>query len=1182
MMKKLLALVLSLGILLSMGAGMTASAEETAPYEFPEYGQEVFLGEPILGDMALTEYAEFVEYDGVTYLMIPAKGGRLYVFNFTDFLDGNPNEKGNFVHTWLSDGIGIPRGIAEDSKGTVYVVGDSASVFYYNIRTGNSGKIYVGLAGMGGVTVDDSDNVYVCGKSGSNGLVYKINTNNNNKVTEIYRNSDYTTFQTIVWGGNRLYVQGPYAKNVDTGSSIIEITESGKETGRFIDLPKTGGIYYLSYIGGVVFAGHSGKMEEGLVAVDTTGGMLVKLNLGKTASVLGAVTNEKDGKAYMILYGDGLYEYDVKAKKLGARVSTGGNTRNLRMRDGYFTYGDSEFILTFGPGSASSHRISGSGMQPDYSQLLQGAYSTYSGRSITPGVKGSGVSVYIGGYLTPSVTSYFPKEEEPLVFAFNNGHAQTDSLLTYDGMIYAGCYNGGFLVEYDPATGIYNELIRGLKDEYEQIRIHGLAGGDNKVFFSTIPADQTYGGCIGWYDQMTGEVYVERNVVKDQSVLGIVYDEETDILYGATTVRGGTNADGKADCAVIMAYDVSERKVLGQFDVNHLTGDKAQYISNVTKDPNTGKLWGLVSQTLFSFEYKDGKMTFTKEWEAPTVPGDRYPNGGSKNWFPRPIVFDGEGNLYFGTDEEAYGIMKMTLDEKGNIVKSQSICKDTTRIYTIGADGNFYYVSAELVMIPLGRVGVTRSMIDNAKPTDRVAIQEAERAYNSLTEEEKAELGAEYGEKLTALVGYEAEMEKQAVANAMAAIRKVGAVTVTSGGDIVKAELAYNGLKEESKALITNYQDLVSAKAAYEALCEKAQWEDPKSYTYQFNTKNNDRAEGVGLDKITFDNITGGTWEYATHSQGSTVGFDGKDALGLKLESRGWFALRIKVIEAGLYTLQMDSKSGSAGVYIFPVLGAGANQWRDSVTAEMEKGAAYTEHFVGMIDGSQTTSKVGSWQCSNPGEYILVINNLQSDAQEIKPVNLVMAKQDPKTDSLVEMAKSQINAIGQITKDSGKAIREARNIYNALSDAQKQMINVDALVRLENEYNQFMKDTTEKETNEKAAALAMMQIDSIGPVTKGAGSAITLARQTYDGLTQEQKAMVTNLDVLVAAEEAYAKLVGGEQEEKNSGAGWIIAVVAVVVLGGGAAGWFFLKKKKPAAAADSSPENPTLEDILEE
>lgn len=1182
MMKRWIAWALLAAILLGLvGMGViTANAEEAEPYEFPEFGQAVDYGEPILGTMNLTEYAEFVECDGTTYLMIPAKGGRLYVFNFTNFLEGMPNKDGNYVHTWVADGIGIPRGIVEDSKGTVYVVGDGSHVFYYNVRTGNSGKISIGLAGMGGITVDNKDNVYVCGKNGSTGFVYKINTNNNNKVTEIYRNTDLTTIQTLVWGGGRIYVQGPFNKNVSSGSTIIELNESGKETGRFYDLPKTGGIYYLSYAGGVVFAGHSGVVNDGCIALDTTGsGMLKNLNLGKS-SVLGTVTFGKDDKAYVLFTGDGVYEFDMKTRTLGKCVSTSGNTRNLRMRDGYFTYGSSEFILTFGPSGSSGHKISGDNMHPDYSQLLNGAYSTYSGRSITPGVKGSGVSVYVGGYLTPSVTAVYPGDEDPLEFAFSNGHAQTDSLLTYDGRIYAGCYNGGYLVEYDPATGIYYELVKGLKDEYQQIRIHGLAAGDNKIFFSTIPADQELGGAIGWYDLMTGEVYVERNVVKNQSVLGIVYDEDTGILYGATTVRGGTNTNPTAEYAVIMAYDVANRKVLGQFNVNHLTGDKAQYISNVAKDPVTGKLWGLVSQTLFTFEYKDGKMTFTEEWEAPTVPGDRYPNGGSKNWFPRPILFDGKGNIYIGTDQAQYGIMKFTLGEDGKIAKAVSVTSDTTRIYTLGSDGNLYYVSSGLVMIPVGRVGITRSMIDNAKVTDRNAIQEAQQAYNALTDEEKAELGQSYADKLTALLAYEEEMEKQSIADAIAAIRKVGAVTVTSGADIYKAKQAYNALKEDSKALVTNYQDLVAAEAAYEALCDKAQWGQSSSKSYELNIKNNSRADGVGLTKITFDNITGGTWEYATHSAGSTVAFNGKDSLDLQLSGKGWIALRIKVIESGFYTVDLKHYSGknaNAGVYIFPVLGSGADQWRQSVTEEMELGRAYTQHFVGKAN-TEGGTEVGYWNCTTPGDYILVFNNLDSADQQFKPGMLKLTKKDPVTDSMVELVKSRINAIGEITKNSGKAISEARSTYNALTPEQREQINVDALIRLENEYNTFIKEVTEKEQNEAAVKLAMLQIDSIGTVTKGAGNAITMARQTYDALTEEQKALVTNLDVLLTAEEAYAKLIGPEETEEEGGAGWIIWVILAVAVIGGVA-LLVLKKKKPAVVVTKA-EDTSLEDIF--
>jgi len=49
-------------------------------------------------------------------------------------------------------------------------------------------------------------------------------------------------------------------------------------------------------------------------------------------------------------------------------------------------------------------------------------------------------------------------------------------------------------------------------------------------------------------------------------------------------------------------------------------------------------------------------------------------------------------------------------------------------------------------------------------------------------------------------------------------------------------------------------------------------------------------------------------------------------------------------------------------------------------------------------------------------------------------------------------------------------------------------------------------------------------IDAIGPVTTSSGTAITAARNAYDALTDEQKALVTNYQTLLDAEERYAEL----------------------------------------------------------
>lgn len=60
---------------------------------------------------------------------------------------------------------------------------------------------------------------------------------------------------------------------------------------------------------------------------------------------------------------------------------------------------------------------------------------------------------------------------------------------------------------------------------------------------------------------------------------------------------------------------------------------------------------------------------------------------------------------------------------------------------------------------------------------------------------------------------------------------------------------------------------------------------------------------------------------------------------------------------------------------------------------------------------------------------------------------------------------------------------------------------------------------------EIAAKPAMCKIDAIGTVTLASLSAIEAARNAYEALTDAQKAFVTNLEVLTAAEKEYAALL---------------------------------------------------------
>lgn len=809
-MRKLLKKAVALALVLSSVLTLYIPAS-AAGYEFPETGDTVDIGTVLRGNPNISGQVEIAEKGGRQYLGVPIKGGKFYVFGLTDYIEGKKNAQGNYIYAELDSGIGIPRGIALDSKGTFYVTGDSRNVFYYNINTGDSDQITAGSSGLTTVAVDENDNIYAAGSGG----VYRID-GKTLRAEQIYSSADFTTVQGIACGGGKVYIQGPLVKAKGGGSEVRMLSDKGALLASY-KTPNTPATYYLSYVDGVVFVGAGDNNADGLVALDTANNKLTRLDMGNQNAIKGFVTAPYQGKSYMCLAKDGTYEYDVATRKLSRKVSNTCN-RNLRARN-YVKNGSNLLLLSVGPSSVTT--IKGpTGGTVALSGLLEGAGSTYSARSIVPGVAGTGVAVYVGAYLSSTVASYSP-DTGIEHSAFSNGHAQTDNMIVYKGKVYAGVYSGGYLIEYDPATDKVRELIPGLIDGYDQLRIHGLAAGDNKIFFSTIPNAETLGGCIGWYDLGTDKWYCERNVVQDQATITLAYDEGKDILYGGTTIRGGTDITPTAQQAVLFAYDVNAKKLLASAKLNDLTGDKPRFISGITRDPNTGKFWGAVSQTVFSFAYENGKLNITKEWAAGSVPANPYPDGASKSWFPRPIVFDDYGRMYIGFNETKYGIMQFTLGSDGKIKNAVSVTDSTTRIYTIGADGNLYYHDSELQMLPISRATMVRQLVDDAQPDDWESVVLARQAYESLTAKEKEQFGKTYYNKLRALEGDEDAIAQLAVDAVMDAIATIGTVTEASGPEIEAAREAYDALTAEQKRDVLNAQTLFDAEKAYKKLTEQ-------------------------------------------------------------------------------------------------------------------------------------------------------------------------------------------------------------------------------------------------------------------------------------------------------------------------------------------------------------------------
>ncbi len=118
----------------------------------------------------------------------------------------------------------------------------------------------------------------------------------------------------------------------------------------------------------------------------------------------------------------------------------------------------------------------------------------------------------------------------------------------------------------------------------------------------------------------------------------------------------------------------------------------------------------------------------------------------------------------------------------------------------------------------------------------------------------------------------------------------------------------------------------------------------------------------------------------------------------------------------------------------------------------------------------------------------------------------------------VALGKAQvenyISLIGTVDASSGAAIQLARREYEYLKSIDSMVVisNYDILVTAETAFSSF------------AVQSCIDKIEAIGVVTLDSKDAIELARAEYDALTEEQKNLITNYNVLLKAEQDYRTL----------------------------------------------------------
>ena len=153
--------------------------------------------------------------------------------------------------------------------------------------------------------------------------------------------------------------------------------------------------------------------------------------------------------------------------------------------------------------------------------------------------------------------------------------------------------------------------------------------------------------------------------------------------------------------------------------------------------------------------------------------------------------------------------------------------------------------------------------------------------------------------------------------------------------------------------------------------------------------------------------------------------------------------------------------------------------------------------------------------------------NAYKDANEWEDFTNIQAIID--NQSIANAVITKIDAIGKVEySDACKdKIDDANNAYDALTDEQKALVtNLDVLTTAQQTYDN-LKAAAEKLAADKAKADAVIvKINAIGKVeyTNACKGKIDAASKAYEALTDDQKALVTNIDVLTTAKQTYDNL----------------------------------------------------------
>ncbi len=759
-------------------------------------------------------YGAISQVNGQDYFYFPTEGSQMFVYNLDDMV------KVRRVPTPFTSS----KGMCVDADGMVWMVGDAQVLWRYDPYT-NTGWTSANFKTTGGI--ENSSTALYC-TAGSDGNIYfgsytmgyvvryNPKTDKFSKVTGGLINEDSSYSSGLIERDGYLYAAINGDRNAD-GKVTAEYVKIDLKTDKIVDRVDITELFGQDEVmirgvgmcGKMLFAG--GLTIKGFIAIDTETMELKDYGISKPIAI--GTTEEIDGKIYFMVSGLGIRMYDSATDEIivpNASMESAvagfrcGETNAVTLDHNPLFPGTS--YVTFGGTGIKIYNVESGNVYtpPLIDEENDGAGQVI--RTIIRGPEGTN-TLYIGGFNTDTSAVYDINQGKTVKLFETEG--QGDTLMWYDGALYAGNYPGAYVTRVnldDPDRNVVMLSLSG--GYYQQARVHALTAGDGMLFAGSIPDWYGYGGTFVAIDLKTLDRVMIEQMVEHQSITGLVYRDG--YVFGTTSLAGGTAADEPYNdevSAKIFVYDVKQKKKVAELDLReHISGlaDRLPYVDGITVDPN-GQLWGVISETVFQFDYNPDTGKFSvKEVLSFDKVGM---NAEGRSW--KMCDFDYlDGYMYVALGNKG-GLQKININ---NPKEHHRINCETPRNFVIGEDGNLYYAlnTYELKMYPLH---ITDADWAIAEPVDAMIL--ALKGKGSIADKEEILAAKNAYEALSwahkALIQNYEILEIAITDLLEAEIETIGEVTLDSE-ELIKRLLAeYEALPRKQQGYVKNYQILNAA-----------------------------------------------------------------------------------------------------------------------------------------------------------------------------------------------------------------------------------------------------------------------------------------------------------------------------------------------------------------------------------